>query len=84
MAYDRSTGYLYIIDPDAGFTEDIYVFDPATGTIVYSEFDPFDLGIINEGTQLVFTRGDINNDGMVDGGDLDCPERCDCCSDCFA
>lgn len=70
VAYDKSTGYLYIVDQDTGFTEDIYVFDPATGTIVYSELNPFDIGIINEGTLLVFTRGDINNDGMVDSGDL--------------
>lgn len=70
VAYDKSTGYLYIVDQDTGFTEDIYVFDPATGTIVYSEFNPFDIGIFNEGTLLVFTRGDINNDGMVDSSDL--------------
>lgn len=70
VAYDKSTGYIYIIDQDTGFFEDIYVFDPATGTIVYSELNPFDIGLFNEGTQLVFTRGDINNDGMVDGGDL--------------
>lgn len=70
VAFDKSTGYLYIIDQDTGFTEDIYVFDPATGTIVYHELNPFDLGIINEGTQLVFTRGDINNDGTVDSGDI--------------
>jgi len=70
VAYDKSTGYLYIVDQDTGFTEDLYVFDPVTGTIVYSELNPFDLGLINEGTLLVFTRGDINNDGVVDGGDL--------------
>ncbi len=70
VAYDKSTGYLYIVDQDAGFLEDVYVFDPVTGTIVYSELNPFDIGIFNEGTLLVFTRGDINNDGVVDGGDL--------------
>ncbi len=70
VTYDKSTGYLYIIDQDTGFAEDIYVFDPATGTIVYHELNPFDIGIFNEGTSLVFTRGDINNDGMVDSGDL--------------
>ena len=70
VAFDKSTGYLYIIDQDTGFTEDIYVFDPATGTIVYHELNPFDIGIFNEGTSLVFTRGDINNDGVVDGNDL--------------
>ena len=78
VAYDKSTGYLYIVDQDVildngsveDIFEDIYVFDPATGTIVYSELRPFDVGIFNEGTLLVFTRGDINNDGMVDGNDL--------------
>ncbi|MEM8946822.1 MAG: dockerin type I repeat-containing protein [Planctomycetota bacterium] len=70
VTLDKSTGYLYIIDQDTGFSEDIYVFDPATGTIVYSELNPFNIGIFNDDTSLVFTRGDINNDGVVDGGDL--------------
>ncbi len=70
VAYDKSTGYVYIIDRDDGFTEDIYVFDPVTSTIVYHELNPFDIGIFNEDSAIVFTRGDINNDGMVDGDDL--------------
>ena len=69
IAYDKGTGYLYIIDQDAGFFEDVYVFDPATGTIVYSELRPFDVGLINDDTQLIFTRGDINDDGRVDDAD---------------
>jgi hypothetical protein len=69
-AFDKGTGYLYIIDQDTGFFEDIYVFDPATGQIVYFEFSPFDIGLFNEGTQLIFTRGDINNDGLVDENDV--------------
>lgn len=78
VAYDKSTGFVYIIDRDQGFTEDIYVFDPATGDIVYSEittsttpFDgPFNPGIINEGTQIVFTRGDITGNGLVNSEDI--------------
>ncbi len=38
--YDKSTGYIYIIDQDINgllFDEDLYVFDPATGTIIYHE-----------------------------------------------
>jgi hypothetical protein len=77
VAYDKSTGYLYIIDQDifdvgqdTFFHEDIYVFDPASGEIVYHEFKPFDIGIFNEGTQIVFTRGDIDGSGMVDYNDI--------------
>ncbi|TWU28255.1 PEP-CTERM sorting domain-containing protein [Bythopirellula polymerisocia] len=70
VAYDKSTGYLYIVDQDTGFTEDIYVFDPATGTIVYSELNPFDIGIFNRGTLKVFTRGDIDGSGEVTYADI--------------
>lgn len=76
--YDKSTGYIYIIDQD-GIDEDLYVFDPATGTIVYSELTlgsgdndpkPFNPGLFNEGTQIIFTRGDINGDGVVTYADI--------------
>jgi len=70
IAYDKSTGYLYIVDQDTGFFEDIYVFDPASGTIVYHELRPFDIGIFNEGTLEVFTRGDIDGSGVVDYKDI--------------
>lgn len=70
VAYDKSTGYLYIVDQDTGFFEDIYVFDPASGTIVYHELRPFDIGIFNKGTLEVFTRGDIDGSGMVDYKDI--------------
>jgi hypothetical protein len=70
VAYDKSTGYLYIVDQDTGFFEDIYVFDPASGTIVYHELRPFDVGIFNEDTLTVFTRGDIDGSGVVDYKDI--------------
>lgn len=70
IAYDKGTGYIYIIDVDDGFTEDIYVFDPATEQIIYSELQAFNPGIFNTGTQVIFTRGDITGDGVVDGADL--------------
>lgn len=70
VAYDKATGYLYIVDQDTNFLEDIYVFDPATGTIVYHELRPFDVGIFNEDTLTVFTRGDIDGSGMVDYKDI--------------
>gem|GEM_PF-1316361 len=71
VAYDKGTGYIYFIDQDTGFTEDIYVFDPATGTIVYSELGALNLGIFNTGTQIVFTRGDITGDGVISAQDID-------------
>ncbi|MEO2049475.1 MAG: PEP-CTERM sorting domain-containing protein [Pirellulales bacterium] len=71
VAYDKGTGFIYIIDQDTGFTEDIYVFDPATGTIVYSEFGPFNIDLFNTGTQIVFTRGDITGNGVVSAEDID-------------
>jgi len=76
--YDKSTGYIYIVEQD-GIDEDLYVFDPVSGTIIYSELNmgpdpndqkPFDPGLFNEGTQLIFTRGDINGDGIVDYADI--------------
>lgn len=70
-AYDRDTGYLYIIaGGDTNFTEDIYVFDPATGTVVYYEDDPTNPGILNKATQLIIQRGDVNDDGRVDASDV--------------
>lgn len=73
VAYDKGTGLIYIIDqdPDTNFTEDIYVFDPATGTIVYSELNAMNPGIFNTGTQIVFTRGDITGNGVITAADID-------------
>jgi hypothetical protein len=75
VAYDKGTGYIYIIDQDvfgtpSQFLEDLYVFDPASGQIIYHELRPFDLGLFNTGTQIIFTRGDINGDGVVDQTDV--------------
>lgn len=70
VAYDRSTGYVYIIDQDADFMEDLYVFDPATGNIVYHEVNGINPGLFNTGTQIVFTRGDINGDGVANLADI--------------
>lgn len=70
VAYDKDTGYLYIVDQDTDFFEDIYVFDPATGSIVYSELRPFDIGIFNKGTLKVFTRGDIDGSGSITYADI--------------
>lgn len=70
VAYDKSTGYLYIVDQDTGFFEDIYVFDPVTSTIVYHELRPFDVGIFNKDTLMVFTRGDIDGNGVVEYNDI--------------
>ncbi len=86
VGYDKSTGYIYIIEQDVNgpvgsptFDEDLYVFDPASGTIIYHELSlgsgdldqkPFNPGLFNEGTQIIFTRGDINDDGNVDYADI--------------
>jgi len=78
VAYDKGTGLVYIIDRDFDFVEDLYVFDPSTGEIVYSELTtsvtpyegPLNPGIINAGTQVVFTRGDITGNGIVDASDI--------------
>ena len=57
IAMDRSTGFVYIMDRRNNFREDIYVFDPATGTIVYSEINPFDVGITSRGNHdRLYTR----------------------------
>lgn len=70
IAYDRGTGYIYFIDRDDDFVEDIYVFDPATGTIVHSENDAIDVGFFNSSSALIFVRGDINDDGSVTAEDI--------------
>jgi hypothetical protein len=70
VAYDKSTGYMYIVDQDTDFFEDIYVFDPATSSIIYHELRPFDVGIFNKDTLSVFTRGDIDGSGAVNYQDI--------------
>jgi hypothetical protein len=70
VAYDRSTGYIFIVEQDADFVEDMYVFDPTTGTMVYEELNAFNPGLFNTGTQIVFTRGDVNGDGVVNQSDV--------------
>lgn len=79
VAYDKGAGLIYIIDRDNGsFTEDLYVFNPATGQIVYAEVNhsfaqgggPFDVGLFNAGTQIIFSRGDMNDDGNTTVDDL--------------
>ena len=78
VGYDKGTGYIYIIDEDgdeeAGAVitdpEDVYVFDPATGTIVYFELGATNLGFYNSDSIQIFERGDINDDGEATGADL--------------
>jgi hypothetical protein len=73
VAYDKGTGYVYFLDRDRDtgeFFEDIYVFDPATGTLVYSELDAVDPGFFNSGSQTIFVRGDLNDDGRVTYADI--------------
>jgi len=70
VAYDRGTGWIYFIDSDQDFVEDIYVFDPVSGQIIYHEINGFNPGLFNQGTQVVFTRGDINGDGVVNQADV--------------
>jgi hypothetical protein len=69
-AYDRSTGWFYIIDQDADFVEDLYVFDPATSTIVYHEVNGLNPSLFNTGTQEVFVRGDATGDGVITYADV--------------
>ncbi|MBA3484161.1 MAG: PEP-CTERM sorting domain-containing protein [Pirellulales bacterium] len=70
VAYDKGTGYIYVIEQDADFVEDIYVFDPVTGQMVYEELNAFNPGLFNTGTQIVFTRGDVSGDGVVNQNDV--------------
>ena len=74
-AYDRSTGYLYVIDQDADFAEDMYIFDPGTGTIVYHEINGINPSLFNTGTQEVFTRGDATGDGVITYADVKAMKR---------
>lgn len=81
-AIDKATGYIYIVEQDINNTadpqddlfddniEDIYVFDPATGTIVYHEVDGVDGGLFNVGRQFIFVRGDITGNGVVTYDDI--------------
>jgi hypothetical protein len=70
IAYDKGTGYIYYIDRDDDFFEDIYVFDPATGTLIYSELNAINPGFFNTKSQVIFLRGDVNDDGEVTGADI--------------
>lgn len=70
VAYDRSNGFVYIIDQDSDFFEDMYVFDPATGQVVYHEINGLNPGLFNTGTQIIFTRGDFTGNGVVDAADI--------------
>jgi hypothetical protein len=70
VGYDRSTGFVYVVEQDSDFFEDLYVFDPATGTIVYHEINGLNPSLFNTGTQEVILRGDINGDAMVNQTDV--------------
>jgi hypothetical protein len=71
VAYDRSTGYVYVMEQDTDFIEDVYVFDPATGQMVYQELNGINPGLFNTGTQVVFTRGDVDGNAAVNAADID-------------
>jgi hypothetical protein len=70
VAYDRGTGYIYIVEQDADFFEDIYVFDPVGGTLVYSEINALNPSLFNAGTQIILNRGDIDGNGVVNQADV--------------
>lgn len=70
VAYDRGTGYIYIVEQDADFFEDIYVFDPVGGTLVYSEINALNPSLFNAGTQIIINRGDIDGNGVVNQADV--------------
>ena len=72
VAYDRGKNYLYVLDRDGtGSLDDIYVFNLATGALVYSELNALDPGFVDRGAIALMTRGDINDDGAVTAADID-------------
>lgn len=74
VTIDKGTGYIYYFDIDSGsppnVVADVYVFDPATGTIVYSEKNAANHFLEEHGTRL-FLRGDLTGDGKVTAADID-------------
>jgi hypothetical protein len=74
VAFDKGKGHLYVVDSEnsTGFAdEDVYVFDVSTGALVYHELDGVDPGILRAGALGFFTRGDANDDGLVNAADID-------------
>ena len=74
VAVDKGTGYVYFFDADSGglpnVVGDVYVFDPATGTLVYSELNAANHFFERQGIEFI-TRGDVTGDGLIDAADID-------------
>lgn len=73
-AVDKGTGQVHYFDIDSGATpnviSDAYVFDPATGQLVYTEQNAANHFNKRHGARIVL-RGDVTGDGSVNDLDID-------------
>lgn len=71
---DKATGSVVYFDIDSGalpnVVSDAYIFDPATGSFVYTEQNAANHFNKRHGTRI-FTRGDVTGDGLVNDLDID-------------
>lgn len=74
VAVDKGTGHIYFFDADSGglpnVVGDVYVFDPATGQLIYSELNAANHFFEKQGIEFI-TRGDVTGDGLIDAADID-------------
>lgn len=73
VAYDKGENQVYIFDLDSyitGYTPDLYVYDLDTGQMVYEEIDAVGYHWIEEHGLVIFTRGDVDENGDVDYDDM--------------
>ncbi len=74
VTIDKGTGRVYFFDIDSGaapnVVSDAYVFDLATGTLVYQELNAVNHFLERQGVSF-FLRGDVNGDGVVNASDID-------------
>ncbi len=71
--YDPATGYLYFFDIDSGtapgVNADVYVFDLATGSLVYQELNGAPQFLERNGIRMI-NRGDLTGDGTINIDDV--------------
>lgn len=73
VAYDKGENQVYIFDIDfyaTEYTPDLYVYDLDTGQMVYEEVNAVGYHWLEEHGLVIFTRGDVDENGSVNYDDM--------------